>query len=150
MSRSLCPEIRWPISATSAPGTPQIKNALKENEPKRVALYKLTASLMRAYANIANEMPEAGYTPQEIAHIQQEVKYYENARREVKLASGESHFYQGNRYLLNVMYRKGSPAVIIRNNKTMDIYVRPDSDTAERERVLTTWYRRRLKEEIAP
>jgi len=66
------------------------KNALKENEPKRVALYKLTASLVRAYANIANELPEAGYTPQEIEQIQQEVKYYENVRREIKLASGDA------------------------------------------------------------
>ena len=32
----------------------------------------------------------------------------------------------------------------------MDLYVRPGSDTSERERVLNTWYRRRLKEEIAP
>ncbi len=36
------------------------KDALKENEPRRVALYKLTASLLRAFANLANELPEAG------------------------------------------------------------------------------------------
>ncbi len=65
------------------------KDALKENEPKRIALYKLTASLIRAYANLANEMPEAGYTPQEIDQIKQEVDYYEKVRTEVKLASGD-------------------------------------------------------------
>jgi type I restriction enzyme, R subunit len=65
------------------------KDALKENEPKRIALYKLTASLIRAYANIANEMPEAGYTAQEIDQIKQEVDYYEKVRIEVKLASGD-------------------------------------------------------------
>ncbi len=65
------------------------KGALKENEPKRVALYKLTASLIRAYANLANELPEAGYTPQEIEQIKQEVEYYEKVRTEVKLASGD-------------------------------------------------------------
>ena len=64
--------------------------------------------------------------------------------------SGESHYYQGHRYLLNVIYHQASPAVVLRNNKTMDLYVRIGSDTAERERVLCTWYRRRLKEEIAP
>src|SRR6266705_3158756 len=67
-----------------------------------------------------------------------------------EFVSGESHYYQGNRYLLNVIYREGSPAVIIRNNKTMDLYVRPGSDTSERERILTTWYRQRLKEVITP
>ncbi len=65
------------------------KNALKENEPKRVTLYKLTAALIRAFANIANEMPEAGYNPQEIEQIRQEALDYENVRREIKLASGD-------------------------------------------------------------
>ena len=65
------------------------KDALKENEPKRVALYKLAASLIRAYANLANELPEAGYTPQEIAKIKGEVDHYEKVRAEVKLASGD-------------------------------------------------------------
>src|SRR5205807_9832220 len=55
----------------------------------RVALYKLTASLIRAFANLANELPEAGYTAQEIEQIKQEVEYYENVRKEIKLASGD-------------------------------------------------------------
>ena len=37
------------------------KNALANNEPKRVALYKSVNALIRAYANLANEMIEAGY-----------------------------------------------------------------------------------------
>jgi type I restriction enzyme R subunit len=65
------------------------KDALKDNEPKRVALYKLVVSLLRAFANLANEMVEAGYTPQEITQIQQEVEHYEMVRTEVKLASGD-------------------------------------------------------------
>jgi type I restriction enzyme R subunit len=65
------------------------KDQLKENESKRLTLYKLTASLIRAYANIANELPEAGYTAPEIAQIKQEVDHYEKARGEVKLSSGD-------------------------------------------------------------
>jgi type I restriction enzyme R subunit len=65
------------------------KDQLKENEPKRIALYKLTVSLVRAYANLANELPEAGYSAQEIEKIKQEVDHYEKARTEVKLASGD-------------------------------------------------------------
>ncbi|MGH2541171.1 MAG: restriction endonuclease subunit R, partial [Ardenticatenaceae bacterium] len=65
------------------------KDALKENEPKRIALYKLTVSLLRAYANLASEMHEAGYSEQQAARIKQEVEHYEKARQEVKLASGD-------------------------------------------------------------
>jgi len=65
------------------------KTALKDNEPKRVALYKLTAALIRAYANIAGELEAAGYTTAEVEMIQREVELYEKLRMEIKLASGD-------------------------------------------------------------
>ncbi len=61
----------------------------KLNEPKRLMLYKLTSALVRAYANLANELPEAGYSDAEIEKIRQEADHYEKARNEVKLASGD-------------------------------------------------------------
>ncbi len=65
------------------------KNALKDNEPKRLALYKAAASLLRAYANLANEMEQAGYAGAEAEQIRNEVEHYEKVRNEVKLASGD-------------------------------------------------------------
>ena len=65
------------------------KDELKNNEPKRVALYKNTASLIRAYANLANEMAEAGYSEEEAKEIKQEVIFYDKLRKEIKLASGD-------------------------------------------------------------
>ncbi len=80
----------------------------------------------------------------------QQAKFEAQERQSAReYVSGESHYYQGRRYLLNVIEQKGSPAVILRNNKTMDLFVRPDSDASQRERVLIAWYRQRLKEEIA-
>ena len=62
---------------------------LKDNEPRRVALYKLVGGFLRAYANLANEMREAGYTEAEAQAIKAEVGHYEKVREEVKLASGD-------------------------------------------------------------
>ncbi len=62
---------------------------LKNNEQKRVTLYKITSKFVRAYANLANELVEAGYSKQDITKIKQEVKYFEGIRSEVKLASGD-------------------------------------------------------------
>jgi len=62
---------------------------LKDNEPKRVALYKLAGAFLRAYANLANEMAEAEYTDAEAQEIKAEVDHYEKVRMEVKLASGD-------------------------------------------------------------
>ena len=60
---------------------------LKENEPKRLTLYKAAAKLLRSFANIANEMTEAGYSPTEIEAVKLEVAHFESVRNEVKLAS---------------------------------------------------------------
>ena len=65
------------------------KTQLKENESKRVALYKLTVSLIRAYADIASEMIEAGYNATQTELIKQEADHFEKVRSEVKIASGD-------------------------------------------------------------
>ena len=63
---------------------------LKQNEGKRLALYKHVAAFVRAYANLASEMLEAGYSAEEANAVKEEVKYYENLRDEVKKHSGDA------------------------------------------------------------
>lgn len=65
------------------------KAQLKDNEPKRLTLYKLTASLLRAYAAIAPDMAEAGYSEKEAEDILAEVARFDALRNEIKLASGD-------------------------------------------------------------
>ena len=62
---------------------------LKANEPTRLALYKHVAAFVRAFANLANELPEAGYSSADIDVLKAEVDHYEKVRNEVKLASGD-------------------------------------------------------------
>ncbi|MYC00137.1 MAG: restriction endonuclease subunit R, partial [Gemmatimonadetes bacterium] len=62
---------------------------LAANERKRLTLYRAVASFVRAYANLANEMTEAGYTEAERQTIRDEVGHYEKVRQEIKLASGD-------------------------------------------------------------
>ncbi len=62
---------------------------LEDNEPKRVQLYKLTGSLFRAYADLANEMSEARYSHSEAAKVKEEVEHYQKVREEIRLASGD-------------------------------------------------------------
>jgi type I restriction enzyme R subunit len=64
-------------------------DAQKDNEPKRVALYKQVSSLLRAYTNLANEMGQAGYSDSEVEAVRREVQHFEQVRKEVKLASGD-------------------------------------------------------------
>lgn len=62
--------------------------------------------------------------------------------------SGESHYYKGDRYLLNVIYHSSPPKVVIRNKTHIDLYVREGSTPQQREKVLTEWYRQQLKSEL--
>jgi type I restriction enzyme R subunit len=68
-------------------GNPDNPDDLKETEQRRIALYKHTVALIRAYANIANEMAEAGYSEAETTRIKDDVKFFENLRQEIKYAS---------------------------------------------------------------
>lgn len=63
--------------------------SLKENEVKRVKLYKSVSHLLRVYADLANDMASAEYTKSQAQAIEKEVKHYEQVRMEVKLASGD-------------------------------------------------------------
>ncbi len=71
-------------------GNPEIQDDLKKNEVKRTALYKATAELVRSYANIADDLIQAGYTNEAKENLEKELNHYINLREEIRKASGES------------------------------------------------------------
>jgi type I restriction enzyme R subunit len=71
-------------------GNTEIQTDLQERETQRVALYKATASLVRAYANISDELESAGYSEAGIARIRQQIDHYLNIREIIRRASGET------------------------------------------------------------
>ncbi len=89
LCEAVLPPKKTPQYITYFCGNPQIKEDLKDSEPKRVALYKAVISLIRAYANIANEMEEAGYKPAQIEAIKNDLKHFENVRKQIQLASDD-------------------------------------------------------------
>ncbi len=97
-------------------GTGDAHRQLESNERKRLTLYTAVAALLRAYANLANEMSEAGYTETERLVVKSEVAHYENVRREVKLASGDyvdlKVFEPAMRHLLDAYVRADESQVL--------------------------------------
>ncbi|MGQ0601044.1 MAG: type I restriction endonuclease subunit R [Anaerolineales bacterium] len=71
-------------------GNTEIPSDLKEREPQRAALYKATVALIRAYADIADELEPAGYSAHDIARIKRELDRYLNLREIIRKASGET------------------------------------------------------------
>jgi predicted metal-dependent hydrolase len=64
--------------------------------------------------------------------------------------NGESHYFLGNRYLLNIVENSPSGKVSIRNKKKLDLYVRANSSREQRERIMLNWYRAHLRGSIPP
>jgi len=71
-------------------GNTEVEEELKAREVQRTALYKKTVALIRAYANIKDELSEAGYSEKDILKLEKELNFYINLRDEIKKASGET------------------------------------------------------------
>jgi len=71
-------------------GNTEIADDLKAREPHRVALYKAVVALVRAYANLADELEAAGYTPAQIDNLKALQKHYLNLREIIRKAAGET------------------------------------------------------------
>lgn len=87
-----------------------------------------------------------------ITWIRRQQKRFKDQRRQSprEYISRESHYFLGQRYLLNVIEQDGSSRVEIRNKSLIDLYVPQGSDRSKKERVLTEWYRREIKAIIPP
>ena len=97
---------------------------LKATEEKRVALYKAVVVLIRAYANIANEMHKIGYDEEQSEHIKQQVQYYSDLRETIKQASGDyidlKRFEPGMRQLMDMyLDAKSSKKISDLENKSL-------------------------------
>ncbi len=71
-------------------GNTEVPTDLEEREPQRSALYKATATLVRAYANIADDLESAGYSGADIAGIKRRLNDYLSIRDIVRNAAGET------------------------------------------------------------
>ena len=85
-----------------------------------------------------------------LSWIKRQQAKFEKQRRQSErdYVSGESHYFKGRRYLLNVVYQQSAPKVVVRNKTHIDLYVREGCDREGREQVMLRWYRRQLKKEL--
>lgn len=67
---------------------------------------------------------------------------------ERELATGESQYFEGRRYRLDVIEQDSTPTVRVTTATTMAIRVRSGTSAEERQTVLRRWYRERLREQL--
>lgn len=71
-------------------GNTELPESLKQHEPQRIALYKGVVALIRAYANIADELEAAGYSAEDVERIKRQMDEYLRLREIIRRASGET------------------------------------------------------------
>lgn len=117
-------------------GNIEIAEEIKATEPQRSALYKGIVSLVRAYANIADEMEGAGYTSKERKDIEKEIDHYLKLREVIKQASGEKidlKSYEADmRHLIDTYIQADESTVIsqFQDMPLLDIIVNSGMDEA--------------------
>ena len=97
-------------------GNTEIATNLKEHEPQRVALYKAAVGLVRAWANVADELELAGYSAADVSRMSRQMKDYLALRETIRRASGETldlkPFEADMRHLLDTYITAGEPRSI--------------------------------------
>jgi type I restriction enzyme R subunit len=98
--------------------------ALTDTEPLRITFYKSVATFVRAYADIAQDLTEAGYSAAEATALQKEVEFYGETRAAIKKHSGEEldikPYEADMRRLLNT-YVQADPAVDVGNLNSLSL-----------------------------
>jgi predicted metal-dependent hydrolase len=84
--------------------------------------------------------------------IRNQIQKFKLQERQSKreMISGESHYFEGRRYRLQVITENGRPGVKILKNSFIQIKVPKNSTREEKEKVLENWYRNEMRKRISP
>lgn len=97
-------------------GNTEIASDLKSHETQRVAFYKAMVALVRAYANILDDLGEAGYSDIDIQSIKQAIDRYLKLRETIRNAADEKldmkPFEADMRHLIDTYIEASEPRTI--------------------------------------
>ncbi len=98
--------------------------ALLNTEPLRISFYKSAAAFLRAYAAIAQNLEDAGYSAADIAALEKEIEFYSDTRTAIKKHSGEEldikPYEADMRHLINT-YIQADPAEDLGNLSSLSL-----------------------------
>jgi predicted metal-dependent hydrolase len=85
-----------------------------------------------------------------LAWIKRHQRNFETQERESTRVylTRESHYFEGRRYLLRITEHEAPPKIKITTKTHIDLFVRPNTTTEQRQSILNEWYRKQLKGQI--
>ncbi|NVK44354.1 MAG: M48 family metallopeptidase [Oceanospirillaceae bacterium] len=122
----------------------------KDIKNLHLAVYPPTGRIRLAAPNKTDSEVIRLFAISKIGWIKKHIKNFKEQSRESprEYISGESHYFEGRRYLINVIETNGRSKVEIKNHKQLNLFIKPESTKKEREKVFKAWYRKQLKAQI--
>jgi len=121
----------------------------KDIKNLHLAVYPPTGRVRIAAPLQTNDEAIRLFAVSKIGWIRRHQRTFEAQERETtkEFVSGESHYFNGRRYLLKVIEHDALPKVELCHRK-IELYVRTGSTTKQRATVLNNWFREQLKNQI--
>lgn len=119
----------------------------KDIKNMHLSVYPPTGRVRIAAPKDLNDEAIRLYAIGKIRWIKKHQKEFESQLRESprEYITGESHYFDGKRYLLKVIERQGKHEIKIKNKTYLELYVKPNTTITAKEKVFNEWYRNHLK-----
>lgn len=122
----------------------------KEIKNIHLAVYPPTGRVRIAAPVRVNDDAIRLYAISKLGWIKRHQRKFEGQERLTprEYKNRESHYFQGRRYLLNIIEADAPPKVVLRSKTYIDLYVRPETPVTKRHEIMNEWYREQLKKQI--
>lgn len=128
-------------------GNLEIDVVRKDIKNMHLAVYPPNGRIRLAAPDKTDQEVVRLFAISKLGWIKKQVKAFKEQKRETprKHVSGESHYFQGRRYLLKLEEGKGN-RIVLSGTKKLIMQLRPDTSEEKRADLMKEWYRKQLKE----
>lgn len=125
----------------------EVEVVRKDIKNMHLAVYPPSGRIRLAAPATTNDDVIRLFAISKIGWIKKHIKNFQNQDRETPrdYVSGESHYFNGRRYLLNVIPKDGYCKVELKNNKEINLYIKPNATRDDKANAIQKWYRKELK-----
>lgn len=125
----------------------EIEVIRKDIKNMHLAVYPPTGRIRLAAPKKTDSEVIRLFAISKIGWIKKHIKNFNEQPRESEkeYTSGESHYFLGKRYMLQVVEHYGPNKVKLKGMKTIQLLVKPDSTVESKSTLVKEWYRTELK-----
>ena len=133
-------------------GSVEIDVVRKDIKNMHLAVYPPTGRVRIAAPLRVNDEAVKLFAISKISWIRKHQRNFEAQDRQAprQYKERESHYFLGKRYLLRIIEQEAPAKVELKTKTYIDLFVRPNTTTEQKQTILNEWYRTELKKLVLP